>query len=203
MRIRNLAQYILLLTGLLTGSAVMGQQAGVVSHAAHPEVAVEYNFINSNAPAGGSGCFSLNGGSASLAWPLGSSKLSSKFALVGDIGVSHASSIASQGYDLTLSTYTLGGRYSRQLGHSPIRLFGEVLAGVGHASGSLVEGNNTGASNAGAAFAGIAGGGVDLHVSRHLLFRLAEADYLATTFDNGSNDHQNNLRIGAGVVFAF
>lgn len=203
MRIRNLAQYILLLTGLLAGKAVMGQQAGSISHPTRPELAVEYSFLNSNAPPGGCGCFSLNGGSASFAWPLESSKLSNKFALVGDIGVSHASSIASQGYDLTLSTYTLGGRYSRQLGHSPLRLFGQVLAGVGHASGSLVEGNNPGASNAGAAFAGIAGGGVDLHASRHLFFRLVEADYLATTFDNASNAHQNNLRIGAGLVFAF
>ena len=30
--------------------------------------------------------------------------------------------------------------------------------------------------------------------------RLVEADYLLTTFDNGSNNHQNNLRISAGVV---
>jgi hypothetical protein len=33
--------------------------------------------------------------------------------------------------------------------------------------------------------------------------RLIEADYLLTTFDNGSNNHQNNLRIGAGVVVHF
>jgi hypothetical protein len=32
---------------------------------------------------------------------------------------------------------------------------------------------------------------------------LIEADYLLTTFDNGSNNHQNNVRIGAGVVFHF
>jgi hypothetical protein len=30
--------------------------------------------------------------------------------------------------------------------------------------------------------------------------RLIDADYLLTTFDNGSNNHQNNLRISAGVV---
>jgi hypothetical protein len=32
---------------------------------------------------------------------------------------------------------------------------------------------------------------------------LVEADYLVTTFDNGSNNHQNNLRVGAGVVLRF
>jgi hypothetical protein len=33
--------------------------------------------------------------------------------------------------------------------------------------------------------------------------RLVEADYLVTTFDNGANNHQNNLRIGAGLVMRF
>jgi hypothetical protein len=33
--------------------------------------------------------------------------------------------------------------------------------------------------------------------------RLAEADYLLTTFDNGTNNHQNNLRVNAGVVVRF
>ena len=42
-------------------------------------------------------------------------------------------------------------------------------------------------------------------VSQRVSFsaRLAEADYLLTTFDNGTNNHQNNLRISAGVVIHF
>ena len=31
----------------------------------------------------------------------------------------------------------------------------------------------------------------------------ADADYLLTTVDNGTNNHQNNLRISAGVVVNF
>ena len=30
-----------------------------------------------------------------------------------------------------------------------------------------------------------------------------QADYLVATFDNGTNNHQNNLRVGAGVVLHF
>jgi hypothetical protein len=30
--------------------------------------------------------------------------------------------------------------------------------------------------------------------------RAFEADYYLTRFDNGVNDHQNNLRIAAGVI---
>jgi len=81
--------------------------------------------------------------------------------------------------------------------------FGEVLVGLAHSSGSLVQPPNPGASNAGAAFAALVGGGVDLHLKRRFSIRLVEVDCLVTTFDNGVNDHQNNLRISAGAVFHF
>ncbi len=200
MRIRNLVQFILLLSAaLLTAPSAVSQTTGAANHKPQPELALAYNFVNSNAPPGGCGCFHLNGGSGSFAWPLGSGK----FALAGDIGVTHGGSISSAGDDLTLSTFTAGARYSPRFGHSPLRLYGQVLAGIAHAGGSLVSGSNPGASNAGAAFAGIAGGGVDLRTNHRFLIRLVEADYLATTFNNGTNNHQNNLRLGAGVVFAF
>jgi hypothetical protein len=44
------------------------------------------------------------------------------------------------------------------------------------------------------------GGGVDLRLSRHFAFRLMQADYYYTRLANGVNDHQNNLRIGAGLL---
>jgi hypothetical protein len=86
---------------------------------------------------------------------------------------------------------------------SSLRPFGQVLAGVAHASGTAVQSPNPGAANAGAAFAANVGGGFDLRMNEHLLIRLGEIDYLVTTFDNGSNNHQNNLRISGGVVFRF
>jgi hypothetical protein len=45
-----------------------------------------------------------------------------------------------------------------------------------------------------------AGGGLDIGLTRHIAVRAFEADYYLTRFDNGVNDHQNNLRIDAGVV---
>jgi outer membrane immunogenic protein len=199
MRIRNLAQFLLLVSGRLMCDPAVSQQAGNANPQPRPELAAEYNFLNSNAPPGGCGCFNLNGGSATFAWPLGAGS----FSLLGDVGVSHAGSITSSGYGLTLSTFTVGGRYALRLAHSRFLPYGQALAGVAHASGTLVAGSNPGATNAGAAFAGIAGGGVDFQASRRISLRLVEADYLATTFDNGGNDHQNNLRIGAGVVLSF
>jgi hypothetical protein len=92
---------------------------------------------------------------------------------------------------------------SPRLKHSPLQPFGQVLAGLAHSSGTLVQGSNPGAGNAGAAFAANLGGGLDLGATRRFSVHLIEADYLLTTFDNGSNDHQNSVRVSAGVVVHF
>ncbi len=46
----------------------------------------------------------------------------------------------------------------------------------------------------------IAGGGLDIGLTRHIALRALEADYYLTRFDNGTNDHQNHLRIAVGVM---
>jgi hypothetical protein len=50
------------------------------------------------------------------------------------------------------------------------------------------------------AFAMTAGGGLDIGFTPHIALRAFEADYYLTRFENGTNDHQNNLRLGAGVM---
>jgi peptidoglycan-associated lipoprotein len=163
------------------------------------ELALSYSYVHSNVPPGGCGCFSLNGGSATFAWPFGSGR----FELAGDVNVVHAGGVSSQSESLTLSTYTAGTRYLVPVHSSRIQPFGEALIGLAHSSGTLVQGSNPGSANAGAAFAANIGGGLDLRTSPRFSIRLVEADYLLTTFDNGSNNHQNNVRIGAGVVVHF
>jgi outer membrane immunogenic protein len=158
-----------------------------------PELAVEYNYVHSNAPPGDCGCINLNGGSATLAWPLKVWHLS----VVGDVGAVHAGSISSENDDLTLSTFTAGVRYSPQVSAWRLQPWGQVLVGGAHAGGSLVSGAGSGA------FASLVGGGLDVHATRRFSIRAIEADYLVTTFSNGSNNHQNSLRIGTGVVFHF
>jgi outer membrane immunogenic protein len=156
-----------------------------------PELAVEYNYVHSNAPPGDCGCINLNGGSASFAWPLRVWHLS----LVGDVAAVHAGSISSEHDDLTLSTYTVGVRYSPQVHAWHLQPWGQVLVGGAHASGSLVSG--------GGAFASLVGGGIDVPLTRRFSIRALEADYLVTMFGNGSNNHQNSLRIAAGMVLHF
>jgi outer membrane immunogenic protein len=194
---------LLLIVAAVSARPALAQNPGQ-PHAAgnqppRAELAFDYSYLHSNAPPGGCGCFNLNGGSATFAWPIGAGS----FDLVGDVTVAYAGTVSTSGDNLTLSTFTVGGRYLPRLGHSSLQPFGQVLIGLAHSSGSLVQGPNPVTANAGAAFASSFGGGLDLRATPRFSFRLVEADYLLTTFDNGSNNHQNNLRISTGVVIHF
>ncbi len=199
-RVRTSLLLVLLVMAFLASrSAANAQKAKPADVQPHAELAVAYNYERSNVPPGGCTCFGLNGGSASFAWPV----RPGGFALVADVGVAHSGSITGSGYSLTLSTFTAGTRYLPRLGSSKVQPHGQVLVGFAHSGGTLVSGANTAVSNSGAAFAAQVGGGLDLKLNRRFSIRMAEADYLVTTFKNGVNDHQNNLRLGAGAVFHF
>jgi hypothetical protein len=117
--------------------------------------------------------------------------------------VAHRSNISAAGYGLTLGAFTAGVHYLPPFHTSSLQPFGQVLVGIAHSSGTLAQGANTGSANAGAAFASNLGGGLDLNATRRFSVRLIEADYLLTPFNSGVNNHQNNLRIRAGVVLHF
>jgi peptidoglycan-associated lipoprotein len=181
-------------------SAPAFAQTGPVAEnsGAHPELALTYTYIRGNAPPAGCGCFSLNGGSGSLVWPLGMGR----FALVGSVTDTTAQNLLDSGQALNLSLYAAGVRY-KPFHRGPWQPFGEALLGVAHASGALVKGQYSVITNANAALATQVGGGVDLRLSSHFALRLAEVNYLLTTFNNATNDRQNNLGLSAGLVFRF
>jgi outer membrane immunogenic protein len=181
---------IILLSGLALilipakSAMVMAQSLSLL------EVGGSYNYLRTNAPPGGCGCFSMNGGSAWISYD--------KFgalALVGELSVQHASNISGSGADLTLASYQAGLRY-RFRKDSRVMPFAQVLLGGSHASGSYASGTHL--SNA---FAATMGGGLDVGVTKRLAIRAFQADYALTHFPNGVNDHQNNLRISLGIVY--
>jgi outer membrane immunogenic protein len=200
MRITRISWTVLLMIIVVTsGALAKAQQSPVDSTKPRPELALTYTFVHANAPPGGCGCFSLNGGSAEFAWPVGLRGL----ALAGDVTVGHTNSIGSSGASLTLSSFTTGVRYAPPFKRTRFQPFGEVLVGYSHISGSLVQsvqGQTTSSSNG---FAANLGGGLDAQINKRLSLRLIEADYLVTTFDNGINNHQNLLRVSTGIVLRF
>ena len=50
-------------------------------------------------------------------------------------------------------------------------------------------------------FAYTVGGGLDIAVSKHVWIRAVQADYFYSELRNLQGDRQNQLRIGAGVLF--
>jgi outer membrane immunogenic protein len=179
-------------------SLAMAQVLPAKSDRLSPELALEYNFVRSNAPPAECDCFSLNGAGLSIAQPLGSGHLAAVF----DAAVAHGSGISSSHYDLTLTSITSGLRY-RPFEQPRWNPFGQVLIGVANGSGTLVEGNTPAASDSTLSFASIVGGGIDYRLRGRWSVRLIDADYLLTRTSNRVNDHQNNLRLSAGVVYGF
>lgn len=167
--------------------------------ASHAEVAVSFEHLNSNTLPAGCGCFGENGGSVEFAWR----PEKSHFAGVGEAAIVHTGNITASQYTLTLSTFTVGGRYLPRLGTPRFQPYAQVLVGFAHSGGTLVQGYGNAAGTGGSAFAGEMGGGLDVKLTEHFALRAIEVDYLATTFSNGTNNHQNNLRLDSGLVFHF
>ena len=153
-----------------------------------------YSYVRANPSTSGVSSFSLNGGSASVAY-----NVNNWLSGVADFGGYHSGNILKTGADGTLSTYLFGPRVSyRHFGR--ITPFGEVLFGVAHASASV--GGGTASDNA---FAMTVGGGVDYKLTDRIAIRPVKVDYLMSRFSEtgtGTNT-QNNLRVSTGIVFRF
>jgi outer membrane immunogenic protein len=181
---------VLLLAGVCAPSAYA--QEGISGDAA-----ATYQWVHTNAGPGQCGCFGLNGGSVSASW-----NVRGPWAVVADFSGGTTTGAPTVGSSLTLTSGMAGARYElprlrRNWIHGAHRVqpFAQILLGVSHAGGGAAgigDGTNR--------FAARAGGGVDVPVSRRFSVR-GQVDYFATTFANATNDHQNNLLIGAGVVY--
>lgn len=108
--------------------------------------------------------------------------------ITADASVSVGTSV----HDKVLLTLMGGPRYSFK-NSSRVTPFVRALGGLGYfRSPSLFGTKGDGA------FAYSVGGGIDVKASKSISLRLIQLDYLRT---NVFNQGQNNVRIGAGVVF--
>ncbi len=184
--------HLLTLVGLALGLATLFPVRAAAQDKSPFEAGVNYNYVRSNASPGQCGCFSLNGGAGWFALNLGKS-----LGAVAEISGQHVGNPDNSGDGLNLVSYMFGPRY--RWGKSRLQPFGQTLFGASHATGAIA----TGGSGSYNAFAMAAGGGADVNLKPHLALRAFEADYFLTLFKNGVNDHQNNLRISAGLLFRF
>jgi opacity protein-like surface antigen len=153
-----------------------------------------YSYVRENPSTSGVTSFSLNGGSASIAY-----NANSWLSGVADFGAYHNGNLLGTGASGTLSTYLFGPRISYHH-YGRITPFGEVLFGVAHAGASIA-----GTSGSDNAFAMSLGGGVDYRLTDRFAIRPVKVDYLMSRFsETGSGGNtQNNLRVSTGIVFRF
>ena len=156
------------------------------------ELGAGYDFVHTNAPPSGCGCFSMNGGTASVAW-----RVRPAFDVAGEFNGTNNGNIRATGRSLVLLTYLAGPRYRYVAKSARVVPYGQVLVGGAHASGGLY------ASGTANSFAMAIGGGLDVAVRPRVAVKLVQAEYLMTLLPNGVNDRQNNVAVSAGVVFRF
>ena len=197
-RLASLAQTrVLLFLAVFAALPLLAAVPATAQNLPKAEAGVDFNFVRSNAPPAQCGCFSAFGGSGEFAW-----NFTPRWAAVGQVGAVHTGNAAGTGQDLMLTSYLAGGRYSHAKEPARFVPYGQILMGASHAGGGLSPSKQVfGGSSV--AFAATAGGGLDFYMKRNVAIRLFEADYFVTTFSNEADDHQNNLRISAGVLFRF
>jgi hypothetical protein len=180
---------------LLWGAAITLTTSSLWGQAPAPErevdLAVTYLAQRSNLTPGQ--VFWRQGGTVEL-----SAEAYHGFGIAMNIAGSETGNILGTGIDLNALTTTFGPRYTWH--RRKVAAFGQGLIGESHAWNTLIP-QSGGAISTYNAFALQAGGGVDLRLGRHFALRPIQADWIRTQFPNATTNVQNNLRLGAGIVF--
>ena len=113
----------------------------------------------------------------------------------------HTGSIGSSGVPLAVLTTTFGLRDRRHAGKR-VSIYGEGLFGFASGSGSVFPAPS-GAKSSATSFAWQVSGGVDYRLSGRFAVRALDIGYLHTALPNGTDNVQNILRVGAGLVVRF
>jgi hypothetical protein len=121
--------------------------------------------------------------------------------MAADLTGTHAGSIGSSGIPLSLVTTTFGPRY-RWHSDRRLSLYGQGLIGEANGFHSLFPATASSQPDANS-FAAQSGGGIDYKVSDRLALRVLDAAWVRTQLPNGSDNIQNSLRLGAGIVIRF
>jgi outer membrane protein OmpA-like peptidoglycan-associated protein len=157
------------------------------------EVAGMFDYADIN-PGGGFSSFNAFGGSGEFVW-----NPSRWVGIVEQVGgLSYNRNVNGTPLHGGMTTVMAGPRLN--LRRDYLIPFAEFLVGAGHV-GVPFTGTESQTS-----FSLVAGGGVDLVLTRNIAWRFAEIDYLMTNFSGpslGGNSRQDNLRLGTGIVLRF
>jgi hypothetical protein len=162
------------------------------------DLAITYTEQHSNIVS--TSTFWHGGGGAELSAPIYRG-----FGMTENVAGTQTPNAANSSVGLTLLTANFGPRYTfrHPLGlqrNRSVAIFGQALGGLAWGFNSYFP-SPSGVQTNYVSFDLQLGGGVDLGLSRHFGLRVFQADWVRTEFPNGTTNVQNNLRLGAGVVF--
>jgi hypothetical protein len=123
------------------------------------------------------------------------------FGIGADITGLHTSSIGSSSVPFSELTATFGPRYRLKVNRK-LSAYGQGLIGEGNAFYSLLPGA-VAAQSGSNALAVKVGGGIDYQLNPRFAVRAVDAAWVRTQYGNSTNNQQNDLRLGAGLVVLF
>lgn len=106
------------------------------------------------------------------------------------------------GVPVSLIAETFGPSYTftRPMHSHSVSFFARGLLGESNGFNGVYP-SKGGLLSSSDSLAAVIGGGVDISLSHHLGLRVVQVDYVRTQFPNSLENVQNNLRIGAGIIF--
>ncbi len=192
---------------LVAGAFAVGQDAPKA------DLFLGYSFLRANS-ARDIPAFTNNGGLGTFGY-----NFNPHIALEAEFGGYHNGNINNVEFDTTELTYLFGPRFSMSRSRRVVPYFHVLFGGI-HFTTSLPvtvvaaptsttpTTTRIGASQD--AFAMAAGGGLDIKLNHHLMFRPIQLDYVLTRLQDfgqsgtpSQNRNQNNLRYAAGLIFTF
>jgi hypothetical protein len=186
----------MLLLGAMTTASVSAQSNNSSAlKPAYLDLAVTCNPTEANVAAGSG--FAMQGGSVQL-----HGQFWRGFGVVADVSGLHNGNMHSSGVGLDMVTAVFGPRYTWQPAQRRYAIYAQFLAGEANGLHSVFP-SARGASDSAGSIAWLAGGGMNISLTRHLALRAFEADWLRTQLPNAATNVQNNLRVGAGIVIRF
>lgn len=199
--IRRLRSVLLpgaMITALLMPGSALAQSAGPGSDRTARqndplEISITGEGMLSNTIGGQS--FWMAGGSVELA-----GEFFHGLGMVADVCGTHTSDISSSGVGLDLVTATFGPRYTLRTPERKYEFFGQALLGEANGFNGVFPAAG-GAQDSAYSMAIQAGGGMNIKLSQHVALRVLEVNWLRTQLPNSTSTVQNNVRLGAGVVF--
>ncbi len=140
----------------------------------------------------------MSGAAADAVYDLG--KHVKHLGLAADVDFEYAPSIK-PGVNLRQFSLVAGPRYTLK-NKAGVTFYSEALFGFVHASDSVFPTGSTVSSSA-SSFAMQFGSGLNLPVTKHLGWRVVEADYIGTKLPNNGDNYQGDWRFSTGITGHF